>query len=259
MSEVLKDLPKIEQAPIIEYSKLENIGELVKARIDEIGIDLIDATEENLSLLKTTRSSLNNQFKEFEERRKMIKDQIMKPYNDFDKKYKEYVSDNFKIAEDKLKEKVTTVESGLLQSKIDDLVIYFETQNNFSFVKFDQLGLKITRSASDKSIKETIDEKLNQITSDIETINTLQHKERVLAQYQMSLDLNQSISSVNIAIEREKQIAESVKPVEQPKEVKEDIAQNDNKLYKMSFTVNGTIDQLKQLKQFMEEKGIKYE
>lgn len=269
MSEVLNDLPTIEQKPVIEYSKLQNIGELVKAEIDSIGIDRIEATEENLSVLKTTRASLNNQFKEFEDRRKFIKDTVLKPYNDFEAQYKSYISIAFNDADNQLKNKITSVESGILSKKIDDLKIYFEVQNNFSFVGFDQLGLKITRSASDKSIKEAIDARLGQIANDIETINTLPNKERVLAQYQMNLDLNASISSVNIAIEREKQIEaarqerESAqqqvpvqKPVEQPKVV---APIEDEEIYKTSFKILATKQQIKDLKQFMDERGIRYE
>lgn len=279
MSEVLiTDLPTVEQKPIIEYSKLENIGELVKAKIDSIGIDSIEATEENLSVLKSTRAALNNQFKDFEDRRKFIKDNVLKPYNDFEDKYKSFITINFKNADDQLKSKITTVESGILNTKIDGLKAYLTENNPFDFLKFDQLGLKVTRSASDKSIKDQIDAAINQVEIDIETINTLQHKERVLAQYQMNLDLSASISSVNIAIEREKQIEEARKAreaaqqevqheapapkIEEPKatepaEVAEAIEDND--LYKTSFKITATKQQIRDLKAFMEEKGIRYE
>lgn len=277
MNEALsKNLPTIEQKPIIKYSELENIGEFVKEKIASIGIDSIEATEVNLSVLKSTRAALNNQFKDFEDRRKFIKDTVLKPYDDFEDKYKSFITINFKNADDQLKGKITTVESGILNNKIDALKVYFSENNPFDFVKFEQLGLKITRSASDKSIKNQIDLALSQIAVDIETINTLQHKERVLAQYQMSLDLNAAISSVNIAIERENQIeaAEKEKEViqqeapkalpviEEPKDVEpEAIAEvvENSELYKTSFKIIATKQQIRDLKQFMEEKGIRYE
>lgn len=277
MNEALsKNLPTIEQKPIIKYSELENIGEFVKEKIASIGIDSIEATEANLSVLKSTRAALNNQFKDFEDRRKFIKDTVLKPYDDFEAQYKSFITVNFKNADDQLKGKIATVESGILNNKIDALKVYFSENNPFDFVKFEQLGLKITRSASDKSIKNQIDLALSQIAVDIETINTLQHKERVLAQYQMSLDLNAAISSVNIAIERENQIeaAEKEKEViqqeapkalpviEEPKDVEpEAIAEvvEDAELYKTSFKIIATKQQIRDLKQFMEEKGIRYE
>lgn len=277
MNEALsKNLPTIEQKPIIKYSELENIGEFVKEKIASIGIDSIEATEANLSVLKSTRAALNNQFKDFEDRRKFIKDTVLKPYDDFEAQYKSFITVNFKNADDQLKGKITTVESGILNNKIDALKVYFSENNPFDFVKFEQLGLKITRSASDKSIKNQIDLALSQIGADIETINTLQHKERVLAQYQMSLDLNAAISSVNIAIERENQIEAAKKEkeviqqeapkalpvIEDPKDVEpEAIAEvvEDAELYKTSFKIIATKQQIRDLKQFMEEKGIRYE
>lgn len=272
MNEALsQNLPTIAQKPIIEYSKLECIGELVKEKIASIGIDSIEATEANLSVLKSMRAALNNQFKDFEDRRKFIKDTVLKPYEDFEAQYKSFITINFKNADDQVKSKITTVESGILNEKIDGLKAFFSENNPFDFVKFEQLGLKITRSASDKSIKEQIGARINQISSDIETIKTLQHKERVLAQYQMSLDLNAAISSVNIAIERENQIeaAEKEKEViqqeapkappviEEPKEATEVVA--DTELYKTSFKIIATKQQIRDLKQFMEERGIRYE
>lgn len=277
MNEALsKNLPTIEQKPIIKYSELENIGEFVKEKIASIGIDSIEATEANLSVLKSTRAALNNQFKDFEDRRKFIKDTVLKPYDDFEAQYKSFITINFKNADDQLKGKITTVESGILNNKIDALKVYFSENNPFDFVKFEQLGLKITRSVSDKSIKQQIDASINQIGADIETINTLQHKERVLAQYQMSLDLNAAISSVNIAIERENQIEADKKEkeviqqeapkalpvIEEPKAVEpEAIAEvvEDAELYKTSFKIIATKQQIRDLKQFMEEKGIRYE
>lgn len=277
MNEALsKNLPTIEQKPIIKYSELENIGEFVKEKIASIGIDSIEATEANLSVLKSTRAALNNQFKDFEDRRKFIKDTVLKPYDDFEAQYKSFITVNFKNADDQLKGKITTVESGILNNKIDALKVYFSENNPFDFVKFEQLGLKITRSASDKSIKQQIDASINQIGADIETINTLHHKERVLAQYQMSLDLNAAISSVNIAIERENQIEAAKKEkeviqqeapkalsvIEEPKAVEpEAIAEvvEDAELYKTSFKIIATKQQIRDLKQFMEEKGIRYE
>ena len=52
---LINDLPEVTQKPIIEYSKLQEISDKVKAEVDSFGIDKIEATEENLSLMKKTR------------------------------------------------------------------------------------------------------------------------------------------------------------------------------------------------------------
>jgi len=80
--------------------------------------------------------------------------------------------------------------------------------------------LKIIKSKSDKYIKTEIDEYLANIEMSISTIKTLPNKERVLAKFQMSRDLNRSISETNIEIQREEQIkAQNVERERQQKNV----------------------------------------
>lgn len=277
---LIDDLPEVVQNPIIEYSKLQEISDKVKAEVDSFGVDSIEATEENLSLMKKTRASLNNRFKEFEDRRKFIKSTILKPYNDFEKSYKTLISSVFNDAESLLKSNISSVESGILNEKIEGLKSYFDEVNSLEFVKFEHLDLKINRSTSDKSIQESIDNQLNSIKQDLATIDTLPNKDRVLVRYQMSRDLNASISAVNIEMEREKKIAEAkqkeleriaqqaekeAQTIEEPQVTEETqaVAQEsvieEPKTYRSSFKVIATMQQLKELKEFMNLKGIRYE
>lgn len=263
------DLPEVVQNPIIEYSKLQEISDKVKAEVNSFGIDKIEATEENLSLLKKTRASLNGRFREFEDRRKFIKSTVLKPYNDFEDSYKTLISSVFGDAENSLKKSINTVETGILDEKTLGLKNYFEEVNPFNFIKFENLDLKINRSTSDKSLQDSINDQLDKIQQDLGTIETLPNKDRVLVRYQMNRDLNASISAVNIEMEREKEIAEAEarvldqpdhepaqKPTQEPTPKDEKI---NEKTYKASFTVLGTKQQLKELKEFMDSKGIKYE
>ena len=259
---------------------LTAIGEKVKKEIANLNIEAIEATEENLFSIKKLRAELNNNFKELEERRKYIKGVVLKPYDDFDAKYKNLIAAEFQNADALLKDKTSIVENEILTQKTDNLKCYFTEKNTFDFIKFEDLGLKITKSLSDKSIQTEIDRKLNQVESDLSTIETLEHKDRVLAKYQISKDLNHAISNVNIEIQKEKEIAQAKetakqavsvaeKPIETPIEkteapaieepVKEDTPETDTKIYKMNFSVMGTKEQLKSIKDFMEQKGIKYE
>ena len=261
---LIDDLPEVVQNPIIEYSKLQEISDKVKVEVDSFGVDSIEATEENLSLMKKTRASLNNRFKEFEDRRKFIKSTVLKPYNDFEKSYKTLISSVFNDAESLLKSNISSVESGILNEKIAGLKSYFDEVNDLDFVKFEHLDLKINRSTSDKSIQESIDSQLNGIKQDLATIDTLSNKDRVLVRYQMSRDLNASISAVNIEIEREKEIAEvsqrvEEEPVIEAQAVVQEVARDDEEVYKTSFKVTATMQQLKELKEFMDLRGIRYE
>lgn len=284
---LINDLPKVTQKPIIEYPKLQEISDKVKAEVESFGIDKIEATEENLSLMKKTRASLNNRFRDFEDRRKFIKATVLKPYDDFEESYKTLISSVFNNAESSLKSNISTVESGILDEKIQDLKRYFESVNTFDFLKFEYLDLKINRSTSDKSIQDSINQQLDKVQQDLATINTLPNKDRVLVRYQMSRDLNASISAVNIEMEREKEIAEAkqreleraAQLVEQrklrevaqqaekeariteeaPVEVEQEIIVEEPKTYRSSFKVIATMQQLQELKEFMNLEGIKYE
>ncbi len=278
-------LPHVTQEPIIAYDMLSAIGEKVKTEIANLNIEAIEATEENLSTIKKLRAALNGNFSELEERRKYIKSTVLKPYDDFEENYKKLIAGEFKAADILLKDKAVFVDDSILSKKIDGLKTYFSEKNTFEFIKFEDLGLKIIKSASDKSIQTEIDNKLKQIANDLAVIETLEHKDRVLAKYQLSKDLNGSISSVNIEVQREnaikaaaekaaeakkEQIAEPTpeaiaEPAEEPlfidvpNPVFVDPEPEDAKIYSSSFRVFGTKSQFKELKEFMNLKGIKYE
>lgn len=286
----------VTQKPIIVFELLEPISQNVTAKIQSLNIESLEPTEDNLALIKRTRTDLKKDFEDLENARMMAKELIMKDYNSLDELYKKLIKSPFQDADLKLKNLVDTVESGILKLKIDGLKEYFEDENTFEFVNFDDMGLKITKSKSDKAIKTEIDEYLANIKMSIATIETLPNKERVLAKFQMSKDLNRSISETNIEIQREEQIkAQNVererllneqkeaitkariqaevmneelrngkKMTEQefeefcpPKEEPQPIIED--QVYKASFTVYATKAQLSELKKFMSNTGVKYE
>lgn len=277
----------VTQKPIIVFELLEPISQNVTAKIQSLNIESLDPTEDNLALIKRTRTDLKKDFEDLENARMMAKELIMKDYNTLDELYKKLIKSPFADADLKLKNLVDTVESGILKLKVDGLKEYFEDQNNFDFISFDDMGLKIIKSKSDKAIKTEIDEYLANIKMSIATIETLPNQERVLAKFQMSKDLNRSISETNIEIQREEQIkaqnaererleAERKQRIkEQMEQVKEELGQDqfieqyqqvptpqripEDQVYKASFAVYATKAQLSELKKFMNEKGIRYE
>jgi len=285
----------VTQKPIIVFELLEPISQNVTAKIQSLNIERLEPTEDNLALIKRTRTDLKKDFEDLENARMIAKELIMKDYNTLDELYKKLIKSPFADADLKLKNLVDTVESGILKLKIDGLKEYFEYENTFDFVSFDDMGLKIIKSKSDKSIKTEIDEYLSNIKTSIDTIETLPNKERVLAKFQISKDLNRSISETNIEIHREEQIkaqneerervleenrlrAEEAQRIalQQLQEAEDAIVQEvlqanpqlekqepkpmpEDQVYKASFTVYATKAQLSELKKFMKEKGIRYE
>ena len=176
MSKVIE----VTQKPIIEYSVIDEIAQRVETKIESLNIETLDPTDGNLSLIKSTRAELNNDFKTLEEQRKMVKDIVLKDYNIFEDKYKQLIASKFKNADVTLKKMVDTVSDGILQAKINGIKEYFDFVNTYDFVKFEDLELKIIKSKSDKKIKEEIDEYLSNIKQSLETIQTLPNSEKWL-------------------------------------------------------------------------------
>ena len=152
---------------------------------------------------------------------------------------------------------------------------YFDeycTSLNLDFITFEQIGLNITLSASLKSLKANVKSFVDNINRDIETIATMDNSDEILAEYKYNgYQLNNAIKSVAERVARVKAVNESKKeePKKEPKE--EPIKKTEEKLsapvevaaqetlYKIKFTVKGTAEQIKALKQFLKEGGYKYE
>jgi len=278
----------VEQKPIIKYSLLKQISEEVSSKIEALDIDNIDANEDTVRTIKRTRTELGKEFKTLEEQRKMVKEIVLKDYNEFEDAYKSLIATHYKDADIKLKMLVSSVEDKILQKKIDGIKEYFNTMNTYDFIRFEDLGLKIIKSRSDKSIKEEIDAYLEAVTQNIETIKTLSYPNRVLAKYEITKDLNSAISQTNIEMQREEEIkkrkeererlakeeqekreAEAKQQTEAQQEAIFDTPENDEppafrepeptqeQVFKTSFFVKGTKTQLKKLKAYIINEGIK--
>jgi len=202
------------------------------------------------------------------------------------------IANPFKDADAKLKNLSGFVDDKILSLKVDGIIEYFKENNTFDFVKFEDMNLKIIKSKSDKVIKSEVDDYLSNIKVSIETIETLQNKERVLAKFQMHKDLNRAISETNLEVQREEQIkaqneerervnAERIQQAEEQQRQREIKAQQqadaieaeameavqqfipepeqikEEPIFETTFTVRGTMEQLGKLKQFMKEIGVR--
>jgi len=264
----------VEQKPIIKYELLEQISKEVVSKIEALDLDSLTADESTVRTIKKTRTELSKEFKTLEEQRKIVKEIVLKDYNEFEDTYKNLIATHYKDADIKLKNIVNKVEDKILQKKIDNIKEYFDEVNTFSFIEFQDLELKIIKSRSDKSIKDEIDTYLDTVAHNIETIKTLEHSDRVLAKYQITKDLNTAISQTNIEFQREEAIKKQNEAKEerarqaklrQQQQVEDTFFKpnvpepesEQEQIFKTSFTVSGTKAQLKALKACIIEKGIK--
>ncbi len=277
---MIKDLIEVKQLPVIE-EQLRSVSIVIEERVKN-ATNLV-CTEESVKTIKEIRAELNKDYKEFETKRKLVKEQVLKPYNDFENVYKECISDKFRNADLILKGKIDNIENELKAKKEQEVKDYFEeykTANNIDFITYGQARINVTLSASMKSLKEQAKQFIDKVMDDLKLIETQEYKTEILVEYKQTLNVSQAITSVTNrfkAIEEEKKRKEQKvihiemnenheitqksyeqlenvfnKPLEQPKEENEEILT-------LKFTVRGTRTKLRELKQFLESGGYDYE
>ena len=273
---------------LIVIKQLPQIEEHLKDLSTEIDVKVNNAkklvcTEETVKTVKQVRADLTKDFKNLEEQRKTVKEQILAPYMQFEEVYKTYVSNKYKEADIDLKQKIDSTENELKKQKEQEIKKYFEeykTANNIDFVDFKQANINVTLTASKKNLKEQAKTFIDEIVDDLKLIETQEHKAEILVEYKQTINVSQAITMVTNrfkAIEEEKKRQEQKvvniemnenheitkksyeqlenvfnKPLEQPKEENEEILT-------LKFTVKGTRVKLKTLKEFLIAGGYEYE
>lgn len=205
----MNELIVLKQAPIIEFSEMETRGLEVQNGIAQLNIETIESTEENRAMMKKIRATLNKELNVFEEQRKMIHGKITQPYNEFKSSYESNIKSLYEKASGDLKAKISDVETKMLDYKKTLLAAHFEKQNQHKFITLEDVELNIILSATDKKLKVKIDEFLSKIDAEVNSINAMDNSVRILGYYQKTLDLPDSISTVNADIKREKQLEEA--------------------------------------------------
>ena len=152
------------------------------------------------------------------------------------------------------------------------------------FIDFSQLGLSITLTVSKKKLREQVKAFVDKVCDELELIETQENRDEILVEYKKSLNVAQAITIVvnrHKAIEEERRRKEAA--LEQHKDVADVVAKVDEaissvappkvempdpelpsepapeKIYEVSFTVRGSIDKIRALKQFLTEGDYDYE
>lgn len=281
----MNDLIIIKQLPIIE-EQLQSIKAEVTEKIEK-ALSLV-CTEETVVEIKNIRAALNKEFNSFEEKRKEVKKAITDPYAQFEAVYKENITDVFKNADLQLKGKIDAVESVVKAEKAKEIEEYFNEyreSKHIDFVNFKDAGITVNLSVSKKKLKEQAKAFLDKISDDLALIDTQDHKEEILYEYKKSLNVSSAITTVSARlkaleeakakdaerqakIEEEKQTAQAVEEVidETPlcaPSVEEPATKDEEPELSLTFTVRGTLSQLKAFKEcvmeYAEREGLKVE
>lgn len=272
-----QELMVVKQLPIIE-ERFKQLSEEVDKKVKNA--EALVCTEENVKAVKQVRADLNKEYREVETQRKKIKEQVLAPYMQFEEVYKQYIADKYKNADIILGGRIKVVENELKAQKEKEIKDYFEelrTSNNIDFVTYEQANINVTLTASKKGLREQVESFINKIIDDLKLIETQEHKAEILVEYKQSLNVSKAITTVMnrveaIAEEKAKQEDIINQRLEEEKKVLQDNLNNLTvgvdlgsgesqtvKMYTIPFRATGTAVQLKNLRDFMEREGIKYE
>lgn len=270
MNEVVKVM-EVTQLPVIT-ERLEQVKQAVLQQVNTA--TALICTEDTVKEVKKARAELSSQFKAWEEQRKAVKQAVMQPYECFETVYKDCITNTYRSADTALKSKIDVVEGELKAKKTAEIKAYFEeclAHHGIDFVAWEQSGIHVTLSASMKSLMEKAAAFAEQTANDLAMIALQEHSAEILVEYKRVLNVVQAITTIQereqaIAAERERQLAAaqqkrqaapSVQPVQQP--IQPPVEIENQKLYKVRFTVTGTKEQLRRLKAFMDAGGYQYE
>ena len=190
----------VQQLPVIVYEQLESVGQEIDKRIAALDLDKQLVTEDTKKAVKDTRAMLNKELKDFEEQRKRIKEQVIAPYEDFEKAYNSFIKVKYETADGILKVKIDEFDKRLKADKEARIRAYFTElcqDNNIDFLPFERLCLNIRLNDSDKSLKDIVNTNIDNVVKSLEFIESLtdpdEYKAEILTDYKQTLDVTTAI------------------------------------------------------------------
>ena len=274
-----KQIMVLEALPVIK-THLEKLSVEIKEKVDK-SLSLV-CTEDTVKDVKKVRAELNKEFQELEAQRKDIKSAIMDKYNEFEVIYKARVANLYNEADSSLKEKITNVEYQLKKEKEEELREFVE-QHIISnaineIITYDDIHLNVTLTASMKSLKEQALSFIEGVRKTVALINLEEYKDEIMVEYKNNLDY---FKSKEVVITRHKQIEEMQKRQEElarkkaeeekvievveeiieeeitaPELVEEEV--EEQQMMVVAFQVTATVEQIRELKQWLKERNIQY-
>ena len=276
----VNEIVKIEQMPKV-FSQLEKIGDIIKKKTSDL--DKLECTEANKQEVKSRRTEINNTLALLEAKKKEIKNKLLEPYNVFEEKYNNECKEKLQNASSILTEKINAIEIQQKLEKEQELREFADEYFNHymikDVVKFEDIGLNITLSASTKSLKEQTKAFCERISNDLKLIDLEEYKDEIVIEYLKNLDFAKSKMLVverhrkleeikkreeelkaqqeqeQEVVEKVEEVVEEIKP---PVEIIDVEAQEVEEVFTATFTVKTTKAKLKALKSFMESEEIEY-
>lgn len=213
----------VTQLPVIE-ERLREVKATVEAAVAEA--KSLIATEDTIQAVKTRRAELNKQFEALEKQRKAVKEQIMAPYNQFEKVYKECISGPFTDADKSLKATVDSFQNEVKEKTMQKLKDYYaelcaaERIDWLPFMRAMEIGnIKVGMTDAKKSNPQALKDKLANVVATVAVaisgIQKMDDSAEIMAEYKITLDVGKAVANVQ---ERKRKVQEEKEAAEKRKE-----------------------------------------
>ena len=192
-------------------------------------------------------------------------------------------------ADKELKSRIDTIKNSLKKEKENELRAYFNEKCavlHIEWLDYEKVAPNIRLNDALSTLRKSINFTTESIASDVSAIVAMENSAEIMAEYKESLDLAMSINVVQMRLDKAKRerelmssVAEKTKAdAERSESVQKAIETHEEKIkqlyapkvkptenasvatdtkqYTMTFTVRGTIDELKALKKWIIENNI---
>lgn len=278
-------LIRIDALPAVEEF-FSSMRDPVARRITEILS--AECTEETRRDAEQARAEVRRFKADIKDALKKAEAQLYEPWN----KVLERAGDITALcdhADMELKCRIDTIKVKLKKEKFDEVEAYFNEKRGvlgLDWLDFGSVVPNIRLNDSLTALRKAIDQKLDRISADVMAILAMEHNAEIMAEYKDTLDLAASMKIVKFRLEREaeeaariaaladkkREEAERIHNVQKAAETHEEKTEqlhapevksatggtvdSDTKRYNMTFTVSGTLDELKALKKWLYENNI---
>jgi acyl carrier protein phosphodiesterase len=257
----------------MEFKVIENTPGALVINYEELKTQLDEqlhkyrglvVTEDKINEAKATRAGLNKVKTMIDDRRKELKKEFLKPYEEVDKQSKELIL-MIDTVNANIDEQIRDFENQAKAKKTEDITKLWESIN------YTKITLKhiwdeqwLNKTYSMKQIEQDLKDAIQDVEADLSVIDSFQKDPEVAntlkAKYLLTLNLNATLQQY----EAEQKAKELLKPKEEPKADKPIETRPEpekpvinEKLFSFKFEVIGTKNQLDLLTAYMRNNGLK--
>lgn len=267
---------RVIRTPVISES-LDSVRHQLNSVLAEV--QQLPADDSSLKRVKAIRAELAKQFRAMDEQRKEVKRQVMEPYLQAEEKYKAAIAEPFQAADKELKDWVDNYQDGLKDAKELELREYFEelcAVYGVDFLRFEQAGVAVdmatARQKESRKAMQQLESFVLRVRGDLDTILAMEDSAEILAEYRGHNNLQRAILDVThrrerirweetrirkAQEERQKQEQHCAELLAAAPELREQLPRED--IYTMTFTVTGTLAELKALKAYILTRNLRIE